>query len=157
MKHYTLMVVSLFIIMSIVLAGCQQPAVTPTEEPPVPAGVMSSIEGFSEASTTYDTESMRSYLTDDFTWQSTGPVKTLDEYLAYVDANWERAQLRFEATGEPVIHLEGDTYVVEKPGLVTAVNLELAGTTVYRIVEVDDIWLINEIHWVDDPTYESTD
>jgi hypothetical protein len=46
--------------------------------------------------------------------------------------------------------------VVEIPGLVTAVNLELAGTTVYRIVEVDDIWLIHEVRWVDDPTSEST-
>jgi hypothetical protein len=78
-------------------------------DPGVPAGVISSIEGFRKASTIYDTESMRTSLTDDFTWQSTGPVQTLDGFLAYVDANWERAQLRFEATGEPVIHLEGDT------------------------------------------------
>jgi len=35
MKRYTLMVLSLFIIMSMVLAACQQPAVAPTEEPPV--------------------------------------------------------------------------------------------------------------------------
>ena len=35
MKRYTLMVLSLFIIMSMVLAACQQPTVAPTEEPPV--------------------------------------------------------------------------------------------------------------------------
>ena len=35
MKRYTLMVLSLFIIMSMVLSACQQPAVAPTEEPPV--------------------------------------------------------------------------------------------------------------------------
>lgn len=35
MKRYTLMVLSLFIIMSMVLAACQQPAVALTEEPPV--------------------------------------------------------------------------------------------------------------------------
>ena len=35
MKRYTLIVLSLFIIMSLVLAACQQPAVTPTEELPV--------------------------------------------------------------------------------------------------------------------------
>src|SRR5680860_1135970 len=125
-------------------------------DPGVPEGVMSSIEGFAEASTTYDTESMRTYLTDDFAWQSTGPVQTLDGFLAYVDANWERAQFRHEATEEPVIHLEGDTYVVEEPGLATAVNLELAGTTVYRLVEVDDQWLIQEVRWIDAPTSEST-
>ena len=33
MKRYTLMVLSLFIIMSMVLAACQQPTVAPTEEP----------------------------------------------------------------------------------------------------------------------------
>jgi len=35
MKRYTLMVLSLFIFMSMVLAACQQPTVAPTEEPPV--------------------------------------------------------------------------------------------------------------------------
>jgi hypothetical protein len=112
--------------------------------------------GFAEASTTYDTESMRTYPTDDFTWQSTGPVQTLDGFLAHVDAFWESAQFRYEATGEPVIHLDGETYVVEEPGVATAVNLELVGTTVSRVVEVDDKWLIREVRWIDEPTSEST-
>ena len=125
-------------------------------DPGVPAGVMTSIEGFNEAGGAYDTELMRTYLTDDFTWQSTGPVTALDDYLAYVDANWERAGFRYEATGEPVIHLAGDTYVVEEPGLATATSLEMVGTSVYRLVELGDQWLIQEYRWIDAPTSEAT-
>ena len=126
-------------------------------DPVVPAGVMSSIEGFTEAGTRYDTESMRTYLTEDFTWQSTGPVQSLDEFLAYVDKYWEANEFRYEATGEPVISLDGETYVVEEPGLATAVGLELTGTSVYRVVEVDGRWLIQEYRWTDAPTSGSTD
>ncbi len=100
---------------------------------------MSSIEGFREASTTYDTESMRTYLTDDFTWQSTGPIQTLDGFLAHVDRYWENTGFHLEASGEPVFHLEGDTYVAEVTELATGVNFEQAGTTVFRIIKVDDI------------------
>lgn len=128
-----------------------------SSDPVVPAGVMSSIEGFNEASTRYDTESMRTYLTEDFTWQSTGPVTPLDEFLAYVDRYWEASQFRYEATGEPAIRLDGETYVVEEPGLATAVSEELVGTSVYRVVEVDGRWLIQEVRWIDGPTSGSTD
>ena len=127
-----------------------------SSEPVVPAGVMSSIEGFNEAGSSYDTESMRTYLTDDLTWQSTGPVQPLDGFLAYVDANWENVQFRHEATDEPVIRPDGEAYVVEEPGLATAVNLEMVGTSVYRVVESDGEWLIQEYRWIDAPTSEST-
>ena len=133
------------------------PSCSDSSDPGVPAGVMSSIDGFNEAGSAYDTELMRAYLTDDFTWQSTGPVTTLDDYLAYVDANWERMGFRYEATGEPVIHLAGDTYVVEEPGLATATSLEMVGTSVYRLVELGGQWLIQEYRWIDAPTSESTD
>ena len=126
-------------------------------DPVVPVGVMASIEGFNEASTRYDTESMRTYLTEDFTWQSTGPVQPRDDFLAYVDRYWEASQFRYEATSEPAIRLDGETYVVEEPGLATAVGLELTGTSVYRVVEVDGRWLIQEVRWIDAPTSGSTD
>lgn len=135
----------------LLLPGCGD-----TDDSTVPTGVLASIEGFNEAGSTYDTESMRTYLTDDFTWQSTGPVVDVDEYLAYVDANWERAGFHYEATGEPVIHLDGETYVVEEPGLATATFEELVGTSVYRVVELGDQWLIQEYRWIDAPTSEST-
>ena len=73
-----------------------------------------------------------------------GPVTTRDGFLAYVDANWEQAGFHYEATGEPVIYLGGDTSVVEEPGLATAASLEMVGTTAYRVVELDDQWLIQE-------------
>lgn len=118
---------------------------------PVPAGVLSSIDGFNEAGSRYDTEAMRTYLTDDFTWQSTGPVQTQAGFLAHVDRYWETTQFRYEVTGEPLIRLDGETYVVEEPGRVTAVNLDTAGMTVYRVVDVDGQWLIQEAQWIDAP------
>ena len=127
-----------------------------SSDPVVPAGVMSSIEGFTEAGGRYDTESMRTYLTDDFTWQSTGPIQPVDGFLAHVDRYWEASQFRYEATGEPVIRPDGEAFVVEEPGLATAVDLELAGTSVYRVVEADGEWLIQEYRWIDAPTSEST-
>ena len=126
-------------------------------DPGVPAGVMTSIEGFNEAGLAYDTELMRTYLTDDFTWQSTGPVVDVDEYLAYVDAHWERMEFRWEATDEPVISLDGDVYVVDEPGVATEVGRTMVGTTVFRLTEVDGEWLIQEIRWVDDSASGSTE
>ena len=125
-------------------------------DPVVPAGVMSSIEGFTEAGSRYDTESMRAYLTEDFTWQSTGPIQPVDGFLAHVDTYWEANQFRYEATGEPVIRPDGEAYVVEEPGLATAVDLESVGTSVYRVVEADGEWLIQEFRWIDAPTSGST-
>lgn len=74
--------------------------------------------------------------------------------MAYVDQYWEASQFRCEATGEPVIRLDGETYGVEEPGLATAVDLEMVGTSVYRVVEVDGQWLIQEFRWIDTPTSE---
>lgn len=126
-----------------------------TSDAEVPAGVMSPISGFSEASSTYDTASMRTFLTDDFTWQSTGPVQELQGFLDYVDRYWEAAEFRWEATGEAEISLDGDTYVVEEPGIATAKNMEMVGTTRYRLVESEGEWLIQEVRWVGAPTSES--
>lgn len=136
----------------LLLAGCDG-----SDDSTVPTEVLASVEGFNAAGLNYDTETMRTYLTDDFTWQSTGPVVDVDEYLAYVDANWERMEFSWEATDEPVVSLDGDVYVVDEPGVATEVGRTMVGTTVYRLTEVDGEWLIQEVRWADDPASGSTE
>jgi hypothetical protein len=125
-----------------------------TDDPAVPAEVLSTVEGFTEALNTYDTEAMSAYATDDFTWQSTGPVVTLDEYLAYVDAYYEKVGFHVVA-GEPVVRVDGEVYVVEAPDVVTTNGSEMVGATVHRVVAVDGGWLVQESRWTED-TSETT-
>ena len=85
--------------------------------------VLAAVEGFGAAVNDYDTEAIPEYVTNDFRWQSFGPVVNLDEYLAYVDAHYERLGFHIEATGDPVIRVDGEEYVVgnrkcsQPPGL----------------------------------------
>lgn len=129
---------------------------TSSDNRAVPPGVVTTIDGFNEAGSVYDTASMRTYLADDFTWQSTGTIQTRDGFLEYVDANWERLGFRWQVTGERVIHRDDESYVVEEPGVATAMTERLVGTTVYRMVEMDDTWLIVEVRWVEDTKSETT-
>jgi hypothetical protein len=76
--------------------------------------------------------------------------------LAYVDAYYENVGFHVDTTGERVVRLDGDVYEVEEPGVVTASDSELVGTTTHRLVEVDNRWLIRESRWVEE-TGDSTD
>jgi hypothetical protein len=114
------------------------------------AEVLATVEGFGAAVNAYDTEAIPEYVTDDFTWQSTGPVQNLVDYLAYVDANYEMVGFHVEATGDPAIRVDDEEYVVEQEDLVTATGLRAAGTTTLRLVEVDGVWLIRETRWVEE-------
>jgi len=127
----------------LLLPGCGNTDDTISTE----AEVLSTVEGFGAAVNAYDTEAIRDYVTDDCTWQSTGPVQTLDEYLAYVDANYERLDFHVEATNDPVVSLDGEEYVVVQQEAVTSTTFEAAGTSTLRLVEVDDVWLIREARW----------
>ena len=114
--------------------------------------VLSTIEGFGAAVNAYDTEAIREFATDDVTWQSTGPVQTLDEYLAYVDANYEKLDFHVEATGDSVVTLDGEEYVAVRQEAVTSTSFEAVGTATFRLVEVDGSWLIREVRWVVEAT-----
>jgi hypothetical protein len=111
------------------------------------AEVLSTVEGFGAAVNAYDTEAIREYVTDDCTWQSTGPVQTLDEYLAYVDANYKKLDFHVEATSDPGVSLDGEEYVVVQHEAVEATSFEAVGTSTVRLVEVDGVWLIREARW----------
>jgi len=116
------------------------------------ADVLQVVEEFTAAVNVYDTEAVREIVTEDFTWQSTGPVQSLDEYTAYVDANYKSVNFHVEVTDEPVVHADGDDYTVEESDVMTANSLDpggLAGTLVYRVVEVEGDWLISEARWTE--------
>lgn len=114
------------------------------------AEVLSTVEGFGVAVNAYDTEAMQEYLTDDFTEQSTGPVNTLDEYLAYADTHRQAAGFLVETTSDPVVSLDGDEYVVVQQDAVKVTGFEAVGTSTLRLVEVDGEWLIRGARWVEE-------
>lgn len=132
-------------VVALLLPGCGDTDDTEAE-------VLSTVEGFGVAVNSYDTAAIRGYVTDDVTWQSTGPVQTLDEYLAYVDANYETLGFLVEITSDPVINLDGDEYVVVQQEAVKATGLDTVGTSTFRLVEVDGSWLIREARWVQEAT-----
>ena len=114
------------------------------------AEVLATVEGFGAAVNAYDTEAIREYVTDDCTWQSTGPVQTLDEYLAHVDRYYEATDFHVEATSDPVVSLDGDEYVVVQQDAASFTGVEVVGTSTSRLVEVDGEWLIREVRWVEE-------
>ena len=112
--------------------------------------MLGTVEGFGVAVNAYDTEAIREYVTEDFTWQSTGPVTTLDEYLAYVDTHYQSAGFLVETTSDPVVSPDGDEYVVVQQDAAQATGFEAVGTSTFRLVEVDGEWLIREVRWVEE-------
>jgi hypothetical protein len=115
------------------------------------AEVLATVEGFGAAVNAYDTEAIREYVTDDFTWQSTGPVQNLDEYLAHIDTNYQAVGFLVEDIGDPVVSLDGEEYVVVQQDAATATGLDAVGVSTHRLVEVDGVWLIREVRWVAEP------
>jgi hypothetical protein len=113
------------------------------------ADILSTVEALGVAVNAYDTEAIREYVTVDFTWQSTGPAQALDEYLAYVDAHYENLDFHVEATSDPFVILDGDEYVVVQQEAVNSTGFEAVGTMTSRLVEVDGVWLIREVRWVE--------
>ncbi len=102
----------------------------------------------------YDTEAMRDYVTEDFTFQSYGEVASLAQYQAYINQYYENLNFNIESTGDPVAVGEGDTYIVAEPGLVTwNGNPGVRGFSVVTLVESDGTWLVKQIRWIgEDPS-----
>jgi hypothetical protein len=147
MHPSTLRLLIPFTLAVLLLPGCSD---SNGEAADTEAQVLATVDGFGSALNAYDTGAMAEYVTEDFTWQSTGPVQNLVDYLAYVDANYEVAGFHVEVTGDPAIRVDDEEYVVEQQDLVTATGLNAAGTSTFRLVEVDGVWLIREARWVEE-------
>ena len=116
----------------------------------VPPGVTSTLDAFLEATNTYDTEALGALVTDDFTWQSTGPVQSGPEYLAYIDANYENVGFHTELTSPRTIERDGDAYIATATDYITTNIDDMTGKEVVRLVEVDGRWLVQEFRWIED-------
>ena len=116
----------------------------------VPPGVTSTLDAFLEATNTYDTEVLGALITEDFTWQSTGPVQSGPAYLAYVDAHYDNVGFRIELTSPRTFERDGDAYIATATDQVTTNSDEMTGEEVVRLVEVDGSWLAREFRWTDD-------
>lgn len=176
MRPFTLRFLIPFTLVMLLLAACGESAddaadttiasattaaeTTTTTQPPTTtttgatddaeAEVLATVEEFGVAVNAYDTEAIREYVTDDVTWQSTGPVKILDEYLAHVDRYYEATDFHVEVTNDPVVSLDGDECVVVQQDAATFTGFEGVGTSTFRLVEVDGEWLIREARWVEE-------
>jgi ketosteroid isomerase-like protein len=113
----------------------------------VPSGVMSALDGFSDAINAYDTEAFLAHTTEDFTWQSTGDVTSRPDFVIYFEAYYEEVGFHSELTGEQVIEPDGDAYVVTAPDHITAQNYDEEGESVIRVVGIDGTWLVQELRW----------
>ena len=116
----------------------------------VPSGVTTTLEAFTEATNTYDTEALGALFTEDFTWQSTGPVQSGPEFLAHIDTYYENLRFHVESTGPLTIERDGDAYIATTTDHVTTIRDDMTGREVIRLVEVDGTWLIQEFRWTED-------
>ena len=117
----------------------------------VPSGVTSTLEAFTDATNTYDSDALLALFTEDFTWQSTGDVVSRTEYVAYFDTYYENLGFHVESTGPLTIKRDGDAYVAEQTDRVTTnAAPDMTGREVIRLVEVDGSWLIQEFRWTED-------
>jgi len=116
----------------------------------VPPGVVSTLEAMTEATNTYDTEALGALFTEDFTWQSTGPVVSGPELLAHIDTYYENVGFHVELTSPLTIERDGDAYVVTTTDHVTTIRDDMTGREVIRLVEVDGSWLVQEFRWTED-------
>jgi len=134
------------------MIGCGDDGASSTDGADIPSGVIAALDGFGEAINTYDSEALLAHTTEDFTWQSTGDVTSREEYVAYFETYYERANFHTEPTGDRVIEPEGDAYVATQPDHSTASGLDVVGESVIRVVEVDGTWLVQEFRWHETPT-----
>ena len=116
----------------------------------VPSGVTSTLDAFTEATNTYDSEALLALFTEDFTWQSTGDVVSRTEYVDYFDTYYENVGFHVESTGPLTIERDGDAYVAKQTDRITSRNPDMTGREVIRLVEVDGSWLIQEFRWTQD-------
>ena len=116
----------------------------------VPSGVTTAVEGFTEAINTYDTEALLSVTTEDFTWESTGEVQSRPEFVEHFEAYYEAGGFMTESTGALTVERDGDAYVAEEPGRVTSAGYNEDGRSVYRLVELDGSWLVQEFRCYED-------
>ena len=86
----------------------------------VPSGVTSTLDAFTEATNTYDSEALLALFTEDFTWQSTGDVVSRTEYVDYFDTYYENVGFHVESTGPLTIERDGDAYVAKQTDRVTS-------------------------------------
>ena len=113
----------------------------------VPSGVTSVVDAFNDAINTYDTEALLAVTTEDFTWESTGDVQSRPEFVEHFEEYYEVGRFHAESTDEPEVKSDGGAYVVEVPGRVTSAGYDGDGLSVYRVVEVDDSWMVQEFRW----------
>lgn len=116
----------------------------------IPQGVTSTLEAFTKATNTYDSEALGALFTEDFTWQSTGRVQSATEFLAYFDMYYEDLEFHTESISPLTIERDGDAYVAKQTDRITSRNPDMTGREVIRLVEVDGSWLIQEFRWTQD-------
>jgi hypothetical protein len=96
----------------VVVAACSTASDTSVEQVELPTEASAAIDNTRQAMNSYDFESMKPYLTEDFTFQSYGDVNDLDSYIAYLDGYYESENFNLEVIGESSTIEGAETYIV---------------------------------------------
>jgi hypothetical protein len=136
----------------LLVAGCASGSDANIGAVRLPAEASAAIDNSREAMNSYDFETMRTYLTDDFTFQSYGDVNDLDSYIAYLKSYYESQNFNLEVISESSVAEGAETYIVAEPGLTTGKSIpDLRGFSIYTLVESDGTWLIQQVRWIGEP------
>lgn len=126
-----------------------QVTATAAQDVTLPAEAVAVLVGVNAALVAHDTEEMRTYLTDDYTFQSYGDVSEVDAYMKWIDTYYESMGFQLEATGPIVVTGGDDTYIVAEPGLSTWTgNPGVHGFSIITLTHEDGTWLVGQTRWV---------
>jgi outer membrane murein-binding lipoprotein Lpp len=119
----------------------------------IPAEILDIVHGFKEAVDTYDIETMQTYITDDFSFESFGVVNDRDAYVALVANDYQSGHFSVRSTGDAMGDGHARTFVVAEPTLVVYDGSSgLYGFTITTLTEtLDGTWLIEKSQFVGAP------
>jgi len=122
---------------------------TAAQDVTLPAEAVAVLDGVSAALNAYDTEQMRTYLTDDYTFQSYGDVNEVDAYMEWIDTYYENLGFKTEATGPIVVTGGDDTYIVAEPGIASWTgNPGVHGFSISTLTHENGTWLVGQTRWI---------
>jgi hypothetical protein len=127
-----------------------QATVADTEIPPE---ILDIVHGYKEAVNTYDIETMQTYITDDFSFESFGVVNDRDAYVALVANDYQSGHFSVRSTGDAMGDGHARSFVVAEPTLVVYDGSSgLYGFAITTLTEtMDGTWLIKKAQFVGEP------
>lgn len=115
----------------------------------LPSGAEEALDGYMDASSTYDGEAFLAVVTDDYLFEAYNVSEDATAHAATITDEWSDISFAVEVTGDSAVAGDDTGYVVAEPQAASwAGQSGQDGMSVFTLVEVDGTWLIQSHEWV---------